>query len=445
MFKNEFKNALIAASLTLLSGPVVFASTTAAPVDQRRAEYRAHQEALSQIQANRPSIIQAIVESWANEPSVVENVAHWEKEITEALTKATNQQLFQIQNAQSYNEVVGILQGDQPALRSGQQLLSGSSANNGITPVSVADAPADLVFTPVFPCRIFDTRQSEGGAGPYGDGSTTSNANNTRHYLVHGTGAQMGPQGGNTAGCPAPNGEPSAISANFTVVPIAAIGHITVYPYGGVLPNASLVNFYAGTNIANAGIVQTAYLQAFDLSVYHRNQANSLADVMGYFYPAKADSTMDSGPTMTDPSNPGALFVNPVDQNDPMHNKIRSFGPSARITITSPDQKVFWTAHHAVGTIKTGSNPGAGDLDIYACYKYSGDADWQAVGDGSFNITMLGIQKNIVSESAVIAPAEIVPNDPVPPLGDYDFGLCYITTDANWNYNESGYVAAQRN
>jgi hypothetical protein len=432
MFRNEFKNALIAASLTLLSVPVVFASTPTAPVDQRRAEYRAHQETLSQIQANRPSIIQAIVQSWSNEPSVIENVAHWVSEMTNALNKASNEQIFQIQNAQSYSEVLGVLQGDQRALPSGQKLLSGFTAVNAIAPASLGDAAADLVFTPVFPCRIFDTRPSQGGSGSYGDGSITANANNTRNYLVYGTGAEIGPQGGNTAGCPAPNGEPSAISANFTVVPIAPAGHITVYPYDGILPTASVVNFYAGTNIANAAIVQTAYLKAYDLTVFHYNQANSLADVMGYFYPATADAAMASGPTITDPVNPGALFV----KTGPSDITLHSFGPSARITITSPSQKVFWTAHHAVGTLTKGTIPGAGNLNIYACYKDALATAWEGVGDGSFNITMLGIQKNIVSESAVVEPGL---------AGEYDFGLCYITDDPNWNYNESGYVAAQRN
>ena len=262
MFRNELKNALMAASLTLLSGPVVYANTPASPLDQRRAEYIAHQDKLSQIQANRQSIIQDIVKSWSNEPSVIENEAYWEKQITTALNKASNEDLLQIQNAQSYNEVLGVLQGDQHALRSDQQLLSVSAANDVIAPSSLGDAAADLVFTPVFPCRIFDTRPSEGGAGPYGDGTITSTPNNTRNYLVYGTGAEIGPQGGNSAGCPAPNGEPSAISVNFTVVPIATIGHITAYPYGGILPNASIVNFYANTNIANSTIVQTAYYES---------------------------------------------------------------------------------------------------------------------------------------------------------------------------------------
>ena len=424
MFRNEFKNALIAVSLTLSSGPVVFADTPAPPVDQRRAEYRAQQERINQIQANRQSIIEGIIESWVNEPSVIENLSHWQSEMKAELNKANNYQLLEIQNAASYSEVQAILRGDLSVLGGGQQLLSVSATNNVTATASLADTAADLVFIPVFPCRIFDTRPSKGGVGPYGGPGSAS-----RNYIVYSSTpaeiAEIAAVGGNPAGCPAPKGEPSAISTNFTVVPIDNEGHITAYPYGGNLPTASLVNYYPGTNIANAGIVATAYLQAYDLSVYHHSETNSIADVMGYFYPATPEAAMASGATITDPA--GALYA----KTGPSDNTIHIFGPSARITITSPGQKVFWTAHHAVGTL-AGS---AGDLNIYACYKNAVATEWEAVGDGSFNITMLGIQKNIVSESAVVAPGS---------TGDYDFGLCYITTDTNWNYNESGYVAAQR-
>ncbi len=428
MVRNEFKNALIALSLALSGGPIVFAATPATVTqenptnDDIRAAYLAHEDELNNIQANRQSIIKDIVKSWANEPSVIENVANWEKEITAVLNKASKQQLFLIQNAKSYSEVLGILQGDQHALRSDQQLLSVSSANDLIAPASLGDVAADLVFTPVFPCRIFDTRLSQGGTGPYGDGEITSNQDNTRDYLVHGTGGQIGPQGGNKNGCPAPNGEPSAISANFTVVPIENSGHITAYPYGGVLPTASFVNYYPGTNIANSGIIQTAYLKAYDLSVYHGSLANSLADVMGYFYPATPSAAFTSG-------HVGSLISSPL--NAP---KRYSFGYSVKITTTTNNQKVFWTAHQPVGTVSAASN-----LSIWPCWKASADPDvpasWKLEGGGSFGITMTGTQRNIVSSSAVVAPG----------VGDHDFGLCYSTDNTQWTFNDWGYVAAQRN
>ena len=400
MFRNEFKNVLIAASLALSSGPVVFAATPAS-VDERRAVYMAHQEELNKIQENRQGVIQDIVNLWVNESSDNTNLNHRKDEITGALNKASNGDLLKIQNAESYNEVVAILRGD-------KQSLSVSSASNNVTaPQALGDATADLVYTPVFPCRIFDTRLV---GGPYGGSS--------RSYYVWGDGATMAGQGGNPAGCPAPNGEPSAISANFTVVPVdPGLGHIRVYPYGGALPNASWLNYTTGTIIANAGNVATAFLDetSLDISVYHSTvTTNSLADVQGYFYPATPAADFASG-------YPGALNSD---------GGLHSFAYSVQITTTTNNQKVFWTAHQAVGTASAASS-----LAIYPCWKESSATSWTAEGAGSLGITATGNQRNMVSSSAVVAPG----------AGVHDFGLCYSTNDSGWNFNDFGYVAAQRN
>lgn len=411
MYRNEFKNALIAVSLALSSGPVVFAGTPATVTqenptnDERRAAYLAHQDALNNIQANRESIIKAIVETWDNEPSIIANVPHWTNEITTALNKASNEQLLKIEKADSYSEVVGILRGD-------QQLLSVSAANDAIAPVSVGDITSDLVYSPVPPCRIYDTRVVGGAYG-----------NSSRNYQVWGNGATIGGQGGNPAGCSAPQGEPSAISANFTVVPPAnsGTGHIKAYPFGSNPPNASFVNFSSGINIANAGNIETAYMAAFDLTVFHTSGSiHSLADVMGYFYPAPADASFSSG-------YPGALIAD---------GNVHSFGYSVQMTTTTNNQKVFWSAHQPVGTVSVGtvSVAGAGDLNIWPCWKEPSSTSWTTEGAGAFGITMTGIQRNIVSESAAIAPG----------AGVHEFALCYSTTDPDWTFNDFGYVAAQK-
>jgi hypothetical protein len=124
MFSNEFKNALIALSLALSSGPIVFAGTQATVTqenptnDDRRVAYLAHKEELNKIEANRQSIIQAIIETWDDEPSVIANISHWKNNITSALNKASSEDLLKIRNAQSYSEVVGTLLGDYNVLGS---------------------------------------------------------------------------------------------------------------------------------------------------------------------------------------------------------------------------------------------------------------------------------------------------------------------------------------
>ena len=157
MFKNNFKKTLIAASLSLVIGSVASAETAPAINDGGRVEYAALQEKLSKIEADREGVINGVVETWRNEPSISLNVAHWEEEIATELNKASTEDLLKIQNAGSYNEVRVILRGDQ------QSSSVSSAANNAIGPEALGDTFEDLVYTPIFPCRIFDTRVVGGG------------------------------------------------------------------------------------------------------------------------------------------------------------------------------------------------------------------------------------------------------------------------------------------
>lgn len=262
-----------------------------------RSQMSVNEEAVSR---NRAVAIQQIVNMW---PSAMQNAAATEQ-FRMTLDAATNRQLAKILTATSFDQVRDVLLGK----------LAGSVDRVGI--LSLGDTSSDLVFTPVNPpCRIFDTRNYAPFTPP---GPATF-----RNYLVYGTGAQMAAQGGNAAGCPAPKGEPVGISANFTAVPTAT-GHLRVYPFGGALPTVSFLNFTAGVNIANAGIVSTCYLCAADLTVYNAATTHHVADVMGYFYPAPidfADSTaLDSftvvaganygiDPTSVTPSHNGKCLV----------------------------------------------------------------------------------------------------------------------------------------
>jgi len=61
-------------------------------------------------------------------------------------------------------------------------------------PKHIGDSRADLVYTPVTPCRIIDTRLAGGAIG----------AGTTRSFLV--TGTDLSSQGGSGTGCNVPKG-----------------------------------------------------------------------------------------------------------------------------------------------------------------------------------------------------------------------------------------------
>ena len=150
-------------------------------------------------------------------------------------------------------------------------------------PVFVGDAvwaQDDLVFTAVRPCRIVDTRKPGPVSGVFDPGET-------RDFFVFGTTA-ISDQGGNTAGCPSPGGEPSAVHINVTAVPQSGGGHFAVFPSNVAPPDASLVNYKAGVqNIANAATIKTfVQVSSEEISVINRfGFAHLVIDVLGYYYP----------------------------------------------------------------------------------------------------------------------------------------------------------------
>ena len=323
------------------------------------------------IAADRYSTITAIVAIWEAQLGVSEG---WEREFTAALNGASDAQLADIQNATSYDAVRAILQGrNAPVQLEG---VTGTEALGSLT--------SDLVFTPVVPCRIFDTREAIPAPPSQGD-----NPGTVLNYYVHGSNATLTPQGHSAdTGCASPGGEPVAISANFTVVP-GGKGHIRVWPYLQPEPNASFLNYNStvNSNLANAGIIATCYLCASggqDISVSTWfGGADSLADVMGYFYPAVIPVTTyaigDTGPAggwvfyVTDGGAHG-LEAAPVDQVIP-------FSPGALwgcegTLIIGADGSAIGTGAQNTGDIVTWCTEAGIAARIADNYSLNGYNDW---------------------------------------------------------------------
>ena len=131
----------------------------------------------------------------------------------------------------------------------------------------------DLVYTPVTPCRIVDTRLAGGAIPPGG----------IRNYNVWGAVAS---QGGNPAGCPSPLGEPLAAHVNMIAVDPTGKGNLQAFPVGAG-PGAGLsINYNViDTNLANAGTVKTNVGTGPDITVTSRfSSAHTVISVLGYYY-----------------------------------------------------------------------------------------------------------------------------------------------------------------
>ena len=145
-------------------------------------------------------------------------------------------------------------------------------------PYAVGDTGADLVYTPVIPCRIIDTRLAGG----------MLLAATTRSFLVTGT-AGFETQGGHVGGCAVPDGA-TAVMLNFIAVEAAGPGDLRAWPYGQAAPLASIVNYASvtGLNIANGVMVplcdpSIAPACPFHLTVQADASATQIVvDVLGF-------------------------------------------------------------------------------------------------------------------------------------------------------------------
>lgn len=136
-----------------------------------------------------------------------------------------------------------------------------------------AGSDGGLAYTPVTPCRIVDTRKAGGAIL----------AGGIRSYNVRGA---VDSQGGNSAGCPSPKGEPHAVDINVTAVPLGS-GNIVAYPFGSTTPTASIVNYRSDAqNVANSGTIKTCFNCGKDINIKSGGgTTHVIIDVLGYYFP----------------------------------------------------------------------------------------------------------------------------------------------------------------
>ena len=134
----------------------------------------------------------------------------------------------------------------------------------------------DLVYTPLQPCRIIDTRLT--GAGAIA-------ANSTRNFVAINA-SNFSSQGGSATNCGTLSLSATAVAINLTAVTPTTGGYATVYPFGTGQPLAASVNFTAGAVVNNSVIAQIPNpLSSFDFTIYSFAQSHYVADIVGYFAP----------------------------------------------------------------------------------------------------------------------------------------------------------------
>lgn len=250
----------------------------------------------------RDRSVQQIVEKWA--PHVQEaysvSPAAWAKGMASTFAAADLAALEQAALATDFYEMSERLMATAPTpLALNQALSSGGST------LALGDPDSDLVYVPVTPCRIIDTRVAGGIIA----------ANSTRNFDVTATSDYVA-QGGSATDCNIGGaGNFAAAVINFTVVSPSIAGFITAFPFQASRPLAATLNYGAGEIRGNLGTVKLDLGGGVpELSVYSFGQTHLVADVVGYFTSPAATDLNCVGTAVSSfllPANSSNFFNNP--------------------------------------------------------------------------------------------------------------------------------------
>ncbi len=175
------------------------------------------------------------------------------------------------------------------------KLAPGANAASAVA-AKFGDLNQDLVYTPIQPCRIVDTRNTAAGQIA---------ANATRSFVSTNASNFTG-QGGSATNCGTFGLSATAVALNVTAVTPVANGYTTVFPFGTTQPLSSNVNYYAGITAAN-GVIATIPnpVSTFDFTIYSNAQSHYVVDILGYFAPPLA-TALDCTTVAGTPTNVAA-------------------------------------------------------------------------------------------------------------------------------------------
>jgi hypothetical protein len=292
------------ASLIVLACFSIPIASAATAVD---TAIRQAQQTTTKIAAAKPAarerqdLSRALASKWGYYVQRVYGVqaAVWGKRMAPNLAAAD---LDNLRNALARDTFEGAMAelGGAGAKLSDDRVIDVLAAANGRapTPKALGALNNDLVYTPIAPCRIVDTRNTAGGAIA---------ANTTRNFVAINS-ANFSQQGGSGTNCGTLGLNATAVAINLTAVAPGGAGYATAYSYGTSQPVVASLNYAAGDIVNNALIVQIPNpLGSYDFTLYTFAGSHYVADIVGYFAPPVATALQCVGsPDSFDLVAPGA-------------------------------------------------------------------------------------------------------------------------------------------
>ena len=229
-------------------------------------------DALLAIDMNRPAMIERVVATWQGGLSTEQEAL-----VRTALAKMRADRLLAASLAPSLDGLLSVIQSEE----------QGSLAAKSITPKLAGDA--DLGYTPVAPCRLFDTRTPYGGTGPL-------LPDVLRNFDTSGS---LTGQGG-ILGCNIPTGAQAIVMQTGALLP-SALGYIAGGAQGAAAYPNALVLYQPGQQYSTSVTLPLNTTNGQFTLVARFNGTEAYGDVLGYFNTI----TPNSGPTgPTGPAGP---------------------------------------------------------------------------------------------------------------------------------------------
>lgn len=220
----------------------------------------------------------AILRKWNTHVQEVyqTDIEQWAAQMAPAFDAASLEALKRAAIAADFTSMNDeLLRGEQGRQEVANAIIGYADRSAGIDLARLGETNNDLVFMPVTPCRIIDTRVAGGAIS----------GNTVRHFDVTAV-SNYSFQGGDGSDCGGVGaaGSFAAAMINFTVVTPDAAGYITAFPFLATQPLAATVNYGAGDIRGNLAVVKLDQgASANELSVYTFATTHLVADIAGYF------------------------------------------------------------------------------------------------------------------------------------------------------------------
>ena len=251
-------------SLVPIALAVAWAAPSSSPPGFHGGPPRVEAAALSP--RERASLARAFVLRWAIEAQQEHGLTPgaWSQRLVPLFARAPARDVRAALEATGFTSAVARLRG-----RAGQAAIDKVESAT----------PTDQAYTPLVPCRLFDTRLMFEGAVA---------ADGMRSFVLAGLPSYRA-QGGLDGDCGLREVEPTAVVVNLTAVQPGAPGFGTLYPFGATRPLASSVNYPTGDTRGNLVVVRVAGpASAADATLYTFARAHYVGDVVGYYAPPRA-------------------------------------------------------------------------------------------------------------------------------------------------------------